>query len=96
MRAPPLKNPFVIAYDIHSNKKRLKVSEMLEKYGNRANKSVFECLLTPTEERKLKEYVFKMINSKTDSVLFYKLCKYCYSAEWKTGVQQNEESITIV
>ena len=87
------KKPVVIAYDVQHDKIRLKVSKMLEKYGKRANKSVFECLLTQSEETKLKEKLDTLIDNETDSVLFYNLCKYCYAGQWKTGQITVTESI---
>jgi CRISPR-associated protein Cas2 len=35
----------VIAYDIQDDRKRAKVSKLLEKHGYRINFSVFECML---------------------------------------------------
>ena len=37
---------YVVTYDIPSNKRRKKVSDLLEGYGRRVQYSVFECLLS--------------------------------------------------
>ncbi|NJK64957.1 MAG: CRISPR-associated endonuclease Cas2, partial [Synechococcaceae cyanobacterium SM2_3_1] len=37
---------YVIAYDISCDRRRRKVSEVLEGYGKRAQYSVFECVIS--------------------------------------------------
>lgn len=44
---------YVICYDLSDDREREKVSAALEGYGFRAQKSVFECLLTPGLKRSL-------------------------------------------
>jgi len=93
MKIRAKRKPVVIAYDVQSDATRLKISKLLEKYGKRANKSVFECLLTVSDELKLKTKLAELIDAKTDSVLFYNLCQYCYARQWKTGENKDTESI---
>ena len=70
---------FLITYDIANDKKRKKLSDLLETYGYRVNYSVFECELNKTKLNKLlkeieeKEYYDKKI----DSIRFYNLCENC-------------------
>ncbi len=68
---------YLISYDISDDKRRNKVSEFLENYGNRVQKSVFECYID--EKTYLHIYITlkKLINLKTDSVRFYPLYKIC-------------------
>ncbi len=68
----------VIAYDISKDKKRNKLSKFLLNYGVRVNYSVFECMLTKTQTKVIEEFVRKLINSKTDRVLMYQMCKACF------------------
>ncbi len=72
----------VISYDIESNKKRRKITEILEGYGNRVQKSVFECDL----DEKDKLDIYSQLNNvmqddrmknETDSIRFYKICERC-------------------
>lgn len=70
---------YVIAYDVTNDKRRNRVSQLLEKYGVRVNYSVFECMLAASELDKLKKAVMDEINSKTDSVIYYPICSECYS-----------------
>ena len=67
----------VVAYDISGNKRRKKVSDLLEKFGNRVNYSVFECLISSQKLKKLKIEADTLIDRKKDSILYYPLCSSC-------------------
>ena len=64
---------YLIAYDIHCNRRRQKVSELLEGYGSRVQYSIFECVLTKTKYNELKRRLHPHINSQEDSLRFYPL-----------------------
>ena len=61
----------VVVYDIPDNKRRTKLSNYLEGYGERKQLSVFECFLTLDEMQKLYEKVKKQIEPQEDNVRFY-------------------------
>ena len=44
----PRHGKYVVVYDLSDDKERLAVGKVLEGYGFRVQKSVFECLLTPS------------------------------------------------
>jgi CRISPR-associated protein Cas2 len=68
----------VIVYDIISNKRRKKVSDLLEGYGVRVNRSVFECQFkTPKIRAKLTKELVKLLDIKVDSLRIYTVCKNC-------------------
>jgi len=68
----------VIIYDISDDKRRLLVSNLLEGYGKRVNRSVFECLITSQVKlKKLKVGLADIVEIKTDSVRVYTLCISC-------------------
>ena len=69
----------VVAYDIESDKIRLNVSKLLEKYGVRINYSVFECLFTDKQLKVTEEKIRLLIHSAKDSVVFYRICVDCYT-----------------
>jgi len=54
---------YLIAYDVEDDKQRLRISNLLEDYGVRVQRSVFECKLTSLlykkfiNESALKRYV---------------------------------------
>jgi CRISPR-associated protein Cas2 len=68
----------VIIYDISDDKRRRLLSDLLEGWGKRVNRSVFECLIsTPTKYKKLKTGIANIVDTKTDSVRLYTLCLSC-------------------
>lgn len=73
------KDYYVVAYDIALAKPRRKVAAVLEKYGHRVNKSVFECMVTPAEAYKMKKEISGLVDTKTGSVAFYQICLDCFS-----------------
>ena len=70
---------YVIAYDISNNKRRKKLSDLLETYGTRVNYSVFEVELNDTKYKKLLKEIEekKLIHKKYDSLRIYHICQNC-------------------
>lgn len=64
---------YVVAYDIPCDKRRKRVSDLLEGYGQRVQYSVFECVLTQTKYDELRRRLKKRIKSSEDSVRLYPL-----------------------
>lgn len=69
----------IIAYDVQDDRRRLKVSTILEKYGKRVNFSVFECMFTPAQLKRVREKLSALIDTGTDTILFYQICVDCYT-----------------
>lgn len=69
----------VIAYDITKTKTRTRVVKKVLKYGGRINLSVFECMLTDSQFKRLQEEIAKLIDSATDQIAYYTLCVDCFS-----------------
>ncbi|MGF1500029.1 MAG: CRISPR-associated endonuclease Cas2 [Elainellaceae cyanobacterium] len=61
----------VVVYDIPNDKRRLKLSNFLEGYGRRVQKSVFECFLSLAEMKKLQASVRRRVKPEEDNVRFY-------------------------
>lgn len=61
----------LIAYDIADNKRRNRLSKLLEGYGRRVQESVFECFVSLSEVNKLYEQVKRRVKHSEDSVRFY-------------------------
>ena len=70
---------FVIAYDIVNDKRRNKVSHLLEKYGLRVNFSVFECIFTEAQLSSIQREIGTLIVTKEDTVIYYPCCMNCFS-----------------
>lgn len=67
---------YVITYDIACNRRRQKVSDLLEGYGRRVQESVFECVLSRIKYRELQQKLKRHINDTEDSVRFYPLSSH--------------------
>ena len=67
----------VIAYDVTDDRRRERVSTLLEDYGLRVNYSVFECELESKEFTQLQAQLARLIDAQEDRVVFYRLCAGC-------------------
>ena len=72
------KKMIIVAFDISQAKKRRQIVTMLLKYGKRINKSVFECLLTESQYKKVVVRL-RMLCGKGDSVVIMPICINCYA-----------------
>ena len=76
----------VIVYDIVDNKTRRIISDILEGYGIRVNKSVFECMIkTKPIQKEMVAKLKKEINPKTDSIRIYTICQNCLQTSCELG-----------
>ncbi|MDF5724792.1 MAG: CRISPR-associated endonuclease Cas2 [Rhizonema sp. PD37] len=66
---------YVVAYDIPCDKRRKKVSDLLEGYGKRVQYSVFECL-QQGKYKELCQRLKKRIKLAEDSIRFYPLSRH--------------------
>ena len=73
------KHMIVVAYDISDNKKRDRVAKILQQYGERINLSVFECMMTDAQFDRVTERIGRIVNTKTDYVVYYPICMNCYT-----------------
>jgi len=64
---------YIVTYDIPCDKRRKKVSDLLEGYGKRVQYSVFECSISDAKYNELRRRLKKRINLQEDSVRFYPL-----------------------
>ena len=68
----------MISYDISETRIRNKVSKILEGFGRRIQYSVFECNLEEKVYNRLYERLLEqVIDSESDSIRIYCLCKRC-------------------
>ena len=70
---------YVIVYDIPCDKRRKKVSDLLEGYGQRVQFSVFECVLSQSKFNELCQRMNKQVKLEEDSVRFYPLSRHALS-----------------
>ncbi len=60
-------------YDIRDAKRLKKLAELMEYYGVRVQKSVFECNLNEAVYAEMKRNTMRLIDQSSDSVRFYPL-----------------------
>ena len=73
------KHFYVVAYDIGDNKRRDKVMKLMESMGARVNYSVFECMLTEVQYKRMVEKLSKIVVVPDDWVNVYPICTECYA-----------------
>jgi CRISPR-associated protein Cas2 len=62
---------YLVCYDIVSDTRRSKVAKLLESYGLRVQKSVFECILDERQFEIVSKYLTRLVNKREDQVRFY-------------------------
>lgn len=77
----------VITYDVNTetteSRRRLRhVARQCQNFGQRVQKSVFECLVDPAQWTQLRKSLIEEINHEEDSLRFYFL-----GANWKRRVE---------
>ncbi|WP_077272722.1 CRISPR-associated endonuclease Cas2 [Acidithiobacillus caldus] len=68
---------WMICYDINDSRRRRAIEQELQRYGDRVQKSVFECLLNPEQLRALRTNLLLFLDQEHDSIRYYPLCKRC-------------------
>ena len=78
---------FLVCFDISDDRIRYRVVKVLKGYGERVQKSVFECA-DLTEERflKMKNSIEDLIDHGEDSVRYYLLCRGCLRGIEYSGI----------
>lgn len=78
----PLMTPraWLICYDIAHHQRLRRVAHELEEAGDRIQKSMFECGLTPDALAALHQRIQHQIDSAEDKVLYLPICEYCRRA----------------
>jgi CRISPR-associated protein Cas2 len=92
---------YLVCYDVIHDRRRGRVSRLLEGYGLRVQKSVFECVLTPDQyELLLRRFETKRyLNPDEDQIRFYPMSPRHRQIVLILGVQpqrQVDDSVFIV
>jgi CRISPR-associated protein Cas2 len=64
----------LVCYDVADDKRRRRIAEVLEGYGQRVQRSVFECHLRPARLASLQRRVARLLDTDEDRVGYYTLC----------------------
>ena len=84
---------WLVCYDVSLPKRLRKVARVMQNYGLRVQKSVFECWLNDAQLQNLRRELAKIIDEQEDSVRFYSLCETCRkrtTAKTKTPLRNNQ------
>ncbi|MFO8072416.1 MAG: CRISPR-associated endonuclease Cas2, partial [Polyangia bacterium] len=66
-----------VCYDISNDRRRRKIARLLEGYGVRVQKSVFEARLDQKKLLSLRKKLERRIDPELDSVRIYRICARC-------------------
>ncbi len=67
----------VLAYDISSDNTRARVAALVSSWGDRIQRSVYECLISKTELDDLLVRIDDLIDHRRDAVHVFPLCAGC-------------------
>ena len=67
----------LITYDIADRKRLYRVARLMERYGLRVQKSVFECRIDPAQLKHLLGEVKPLLKIKEDRIHIYRICESC-------------------
>lgn len=67
---------YIVVYDIPSNRRRKKVSDMLEGYGKRVQYSVFELVLVKSKYDEMRRRLRRYVDFEEDSLRFYPISQH--------------------
>ncbi|MBK4728557.1 CRISPR-associated endonuclease Cas2 [Oxynema sp. CENA135] len=67
---------YVIVYDLPDNKRRQKIHDLLEGYGQWVQYSTFECWLSSDKYAELQKRLRCQLNLDEDSIRFYPLSRH--------------------
>lgn len=67
----------LVAYDIANAKRRRRLGKLMEDYGARRQRSLFECILRKEKLADLIKEIKSVIKPREDKVQIYHLCEAC-------------------
>jgi CRISPR-associated protein Cas2 len=88
----------IVSYDVVDDRKRTRIAKAMKSYGERVQKSVFECRIDDQQFIRMKKVVESIMDMNEDSVRYYFLCKGCVErieiSGW--GTVTEDENLIIV
>ena len=70
---------YIVCYDVSDDKRRRKISEVLDGYGDRIQESVFELPVESLLMDKCMGELMDLVKESEDCVAIYRLCASCDS-----------------
>lgn len=75
----------VVAYDIADPRRLQRIAKIMEDYGVRVQKSVFEVEIAPNEMRGMQRRIKAKMDPQEDGVKYFPLCQRCASVAFAWG-----------
>ncbi len=82
---------YLICYDVVSNYRRNKISNLLEGYGMRVQKSVFECILDQQQYEMIHRKLTRYLKPEEDQVRFYPMSAHTRRKVVVLGLQPERQ-----
>ncbi len=80
---------YLVCFDIVDDRARARVVKVLKEYGQRVQKSVFECTnLNEKKFLKLRQRIEDLIDNSEDTVRYYFACRQCLNKFEYSGTGQ--------
>jgi CRISPR-associated protein Cas2 len=77
---------YVVAYDVSDDKVRLRMSQVLLRFGERVQESVFECRLSRSQlDRMVNECGQELRSDSAAHMRVYQICQTCERAAFGLG-----------
>lgn len=78
---------WLVIYDIRDARRLARIAKLMEQYGVRVQKSVFECMCEKAVIEKMRQQA-KEILEKEDSLISISLCDVCWQKKMQYGVRE--------
>ena len=85
---------YIFSYDITDTHRRNQISKVLEKFGLRVQKSIFQCDVTPEKAHNIKSALQEIIIEKEDSLILYPVCDDCLKKACMIGERTLLQSVS--
>jgi CRISPR-associated protein Cas2 len=78
---------YVVVYDVEDDRARVRIAKVMERFGVRVQKSVFECRLEAKDLERLTRALTRELTrvGGAGNVRLYRLCADCYGASQGIG-----------
>jgi CRISPR-associated protein Cas2 len=89
---------YLVAYDIPDDKRRKKISDVLEGYGSRVQYSVFECVLNQKQYKEMRTRLKKIFKDEEDNLRFYPISQHTLNQleTWGVGSSPTQPPQSII
>lgn len=82
---------YLVCYDVVNDRRRNKVAHLLEGYGLRVQKSVFECVLSDAQREMVCRKLEKYLKPEEDQVRFYPMSGHTRRKVMILGMQPERQ-----